>query len=260
MYVLVHVHVLVYGVCLCLYSCCMEMSVLNVHVQDTGLLSMLHVYVHAACPCSCCMSMSMLHIHVYFACPCPYCISILCSCCMSTLHVHVHATCLCSCCMSMFVLCSCLWPCCMTLPMMHVHVRAPSLHYCPCPCTCCISMSMLLVHLHAARLCGLGRLESFWILYATMVQWLPTNNITFGNMILSGLFYQFYQSVSFCYVSFVFAKWLFRKTQNYAKGKFILRNYEIRLCSISLKALGLAEGDNCFAPWELYCERFHPIH
>jgi hypothetical protein len=36
---------------------------------------MLHNQIRAACPCSCCMSMSILH--VYVACPCP------CQCCMS---------------------------------------------------------------------------------------------------------------------------------------------------------------------------------
>jgi hypothetical protein len=32
--------------------------------------SMLHVPVHAACPCGCCMSMLMLHIHVHAAWTC----------------------------------------------------------------------------------------------------------------------------------------------------------------------------------------------
>jgi hypothetical protein len=195
MFVFVHVHVLVYGVCFCLYSCCMEMSVLNVHVHDTGLLSMLHVYVHAACLCPCRISMFLLHVHVHVTHPCLFCMPVSLLLYIRVMFMlHVHEACPCPCNVSMF--------------MLHVHVydhvarpfaictSMSVLHvYCPCPCPCCISMSMLLVHLHAARLCGLGRLESFWILYATMVQWLPTNNITFGNMILSDLFHQFYQSV-----------------------------------------------------------------
>ncbi len=32
-------------------------------------LEMQHGYVHAACLCSCCMTMSMLHDHVHAACP-----------------------------------------------------------------------------------------------------------------------------------------------------------------------------------------------
>jgi hypothetical protein len=30
-------------------------------------------YVHAACPSTCCMSMSILQGHGYAACPCPFC-------------------------------------------------------------------------------------------------------------------------------------------------------------------------------------------
>jgi hypothetical protein len=48
-------HVRVHAACTC--PCCMFMSICM-------SLFMLHVLVHDACPCSCCMSRYMLHVHV----------------------------------------------------------------------------------------------------------------------------------------------------------------------------------------------------
>jgi hypothetical protein len=50
------------GYAVCLFPCCMFMS-------------MLQVNAHAACQCPCCMSMTMLHVHDHAACPCPCCMS-----------------------------------------------------------------------------------------------------------------------------------------------------------------------------------------
>jgi hypothetical protein len=64
-------------------------------------MSILHIYVHAACPCPRCMSMLTLHVHVYAACPSICCVF------MSTLnahvfclYVHVHAACPRPCCIA----------------------------------------------------------------------------------------------------------------------------------------------------------------
>jgi hypothetical protein len=55
---------------------------------------MLHIFVHAACLCPCCISMSscrlcclsmfILHVYVYTACTCPCCTA------MSILYVYVN--------------------------------------------------------------------------------------------------------------------------------------------------------------------------
>jgi hypothetical protein len=93
-------------------------------------VSILHVRVHAACPCSCrspcpnCMSVFMLHVHVHAACPCSCCIS------MFMLHAHVHAACPCSCCMSMFMSNSAgPDPSCISMSMIHGYVHAAYLQY-----------------------------------------------------------------------------------------------------------------------------------
>jgi hypothetical protein len=114
------------------------------------------MYVYAACPCQCCMSIFTPHFHVFVVWPCkwcmrmfPCCMSMLiahatCPCCLYMLQVHVACTCCrsmlfvhaaCSCFMSM-LLAHAACPCGMSLSlccisMMHVHAA----------CTCCLSMA-----------------------------------------------------------------------------------------------------------------------
>jgi hypothetical protein len=110
------------------------------------------VHVHAACPCSCCTSMSMLDVHVHTACPSMCCVPF--PCCMSVslllvvslLHVHVYA--------------AWIWTSSMDKDMQHGHWQAAGewtwsmdmgMHHgqvlhaaCPCSCPCCMSMLGLL--------------------------------------------------------------------------------------------------------------------
>jgi hypothetical protein len=76
--------------------------------------------------------MSMLH-NVHAAWPCPCCKS------MSILHVRVRA--------------ACLWPCCMSVFMLHVHsmldVRISMLHV-HAACPSCLPMLHSMLHDHAA--------------------------------------------------------------------------------------------------------------
>ncbi len=58
--------------------------------MDKNML-LVHVHVHAACPSSCCMSMSMLDVHVRTACPSICCMPMSLLHVMSLLLVHVHA-------------------------------------------------------------------------------------------------------------------------------------------------------------------------
>jgi hypothetical protein len=83
-------------------------------------MSMLHVQVHAAFLCPCCMLMSMLHACGNDACPCPCCIS------MTMPHVHVNTACSC--------------PCCLFMPMLYAYAHAAY------PCSGCMPMPMLYVH------------------------------------------------------------------------------------------------------------------
>jgi hypothetical protein len=98
--------------------CCMFVSILRVHF-------ILHAYVyaacsclHAACPFTCCISMSVLYDHALLH------DHVL-------LHVHVHAEFQCQC--SKFI------PCCMPMFMQHVHVHMRC-------------MSVLLLHVHVFML------------------------------------------------------------------------------------------------------------
>ncbi len=91
-------------------------------------MSMLHIYVHAACPGSCCMPVSMLHAHVHATCMCQWCMP------MSMLHIHDHAACPCPYCMFMSMLLVhahvvCLCSCCMPVLMLYAHAVCP----------CCLS-------------------------------------------------------------------------------------------------------------------------
>jgi hypothetical protein len=76
-----------HAVCRC--QCCMALSMLH-----AIFLSVLHVHVHIAFLCLCCISVSVLHFRVCAACPCLCCMF------MSVPHVHIRAEfpCTCSCC------------------------------------------------------------------------------------------------------------------------------------------------------------------
>jgi hypothetical protein len=93
----------------------------NEHVQCSVHLSMLHVFVHAACLCPCCMSTLLLRVHVTYPCPST-----------SMLHVPVHA--------------ACSYPCCMHIPLLYAHVHAANL----CPWWMSMFTSMPHVQVHAA--------------------------------------------------------------------------------------------------------------
>jgi hypothetical protein len=165
---------------------------------------MLHVHVHPALHCLCCMSMFMLLVHVDATCPyagcismpmlhvnaaCPYCISILHvpvarPCCMSMLHTHA----VCPWCMLMqhahtSWTCYMLmlhghagYPCYMSMPhdMLHVHAE----------CKCCTWMSispcctsLLSSHVHAACpccICCMSMLHVCPMLYAHATYWMKT--------------------------------------------------------------------------------------
>ena len=88
-------------------------------------------HVHAACPRPCCMSMPMLYIHVYrmlhvmsMATPCPCYIFMTMLHAQSMLHVYVLAT--------------CPYLCCMSMPMLHVQVNAACSSPCSMERTCSI--------------------------------------------------------------------------------------------------------------------------
>ncbi len=73
--------------------CCTVFSY-NVFDPCCMLISMLPIYVHAACGSTCCVSMSMQHGQVHAVCPYPCCLD------SNTLHISAHAACPC---MSLFM-------------------------------------------------------------------------------------------------------------------------------------------------------------
>jgi hypothetical protein len=151
------------------WTCCMSMS-------------MLHVPVHAVCPCLCCMPTPILHVHVHILTVFP------CLCCMFKsmqhghshcsmtlvmhhgsehaawtwrcsmdknmlfVHVYVHAACSCPLRMLHVIVCTC---CKHALPMLHAYVRAA----CPCRCPCCMFRSM--AHRHG-RTAETGYAHAAW--------------------------------------------------------------------------------------------------
>jgi hypothetical protein len=129
---------------------------------------------------------------------------------MSMLRVHVQAAYLCP------------YPYAMPRCMLHGHVHSAHLAKlhdnvhaaCPCPSACPVHVqSMVHVCVHAAFTFTFLRI------------------MTFGNMILSGSFRRFRQTASFRLISFcfVFAKWLFLETLNFAKWAiyfvYVVRNF-----------------------------------
>jgi hypothetical protein len=83
---------------------------------------MVHVHVHGAYPCSCCMPISMFHACVNAEWPYKCCMP------MFMLHAHAHAAFPC--------------PCCMSMPIQHARA-----HF-ACPRSQCMPISML--HVNAA--------------------------------------------------------------------------------------------------------------
>jgi hypothetical protein len=86
-----------HAVCRC--QCCMSMSLccMALSMLHAIFLSVLHVHVHIAFLCLCCISVSVLHFRVCGAFPCLWCISV------SVVHVHVCGACSCLCHMSISV-------------------------------------------------------------------------------------------------------------------------------------------------------------
>jgi hypothetical protein len=188
----------------------MSMSIWHVHIH-------VHVHVHSAYHCLHCITMSVLrvsrlhiHVHIHSACLCPR----ACPCpCLSMVHVHVHV-----------------------LSMVHVHVLSVVIFHvhAACSCPCCISLPML-VHIHVNVACSCWNLNHFeFCMKHRFSRYVPTNNMTFGNMILSCLFRQFRQIIPFRKFQFV----SFSRNDRFGKhkisrnGSFISRNNEIRFASI----------------------------